>query len=947
VSAPAGAESTLIQEADALQELVGRGDYEKARAAALALAARARAAGDRRALAKSLMRLGDALYYLGRTDETWHAYEGALAAFTAIDDAAGIAEAYYNLAYRYERTRPHEMIALLEKARPFAARADDPRLGMRIENATGTAYWALSRLDRATEHVEAAARIAEQIKDLRYLATLRGNLGMLEENRGHHDEALRLMTLALEHLQTITPAPPALANTLEHIAEVHLSLGDLERATSFYERALDAQRAFGVKRGQAEALEGLAAVADRLGEQERALTRRREALALSLEIEDQRRAIPLLCGIADGLVALARAAEAVVQLDDAEARARGNDPGLLVSVFTSRVALERSRGRASAALQYAQRAEQLAHTIGDTAHEGLCASLRGEIFEELGRPAEAIAAYEHAVALHTATHTRARLHVWHGRIAHLHAQAGAVGRAAEHYEASLRAVEDLGRFLETDSYRLHLFQEVAGLYRDYAAWLALRGDGLHAWEVLERGRARTLQLHLLRAGVPSATAPEEEEALSRLSALQKRLGDANTRDERERLRGLIEEAESEYESALRRRTRGAPSTTAASLSFPQADVVVEYAASTAGLVVLSRRDGLVRTRVVPEAAVLLDRARRFQAEASRAGRPFAAGAEAAALYRALLEPELTGLAAGRLILVPDDALLGVPFAALTTSDGAWLGERFVISQAPSLATLHELQRRPGSGAARGVAAFATTLSVGRPRLPATAAEARRAAGRAWGSQVLVDPDEAAVKHLEFSRFQVLHFATHTEPDEARPERSSIVLRADAANDGALQAREINRLAIPCALVVVSGCRSGRGRLVAGEGLLGLSHSLFAAGAGSLLLSHWDVTDDGAAAFMARFYDALPGRSIAEALHQTQRKAIRAGESPAAWAAFFVSGDADQQLHFPRIAPGDMARGGWLLAGACAVGLAALAVRRRSARSAGSLAERPERPSAAR
>ena len=60
----------------------------------------------------------------------------------------------------------------------------------------------------------------------------------------------------------------------------------------------------------------------------------------------------------------------------------------------------------------------------------------------------------------------------------------------------------------------------------------------------------------------------------------------------------------------------------------------------------------------------------------------------------LLGPELQDVPGGRLLIVPDGVLHLVPFAALQTADGAFLSERFVLSQAPSLGVWHELRARP-------------------------------------------------------------------------------------------------------------------------------------------------------------------------------------------------------------------------------------------------------------
>jgi len=923
------APSALESKAAAIQEMIEHGDYVPARRAAEALAAQARKDGDRAALGRAYLRLGDALYYSAGPDETYAAYEKALAVFRALDNPGGIAEAYYNLSYRYERRRPRQMIATLDEAQRYAARAADPRLEMKIHNALGAAYWGESRLADALAHVRETRRVAEQLHDARYQAIATGNMGQIEEDRGHHEEALRLLTESLVLYERLGQSGATQrGGTLASVGVVYWSLGDSERATSFYEKALAIHRAVGFKRGQSSDLDGLATLAEELGDRERALALRREALSLSLEAGDERRAVWLMCGLAGSLAAAGRSSEALAHLEDAERRARSNDPGvLLIHVLLSRAQLEREQGRHAEALRWLARAADASRAVGDTLHLADSEGLRAEILEDLGRPAEALAAYRGVVSLQQATHSRRGLHVWHGRMARLHAAAHDDAKAETEYQLSLGLVEDLSAVMASDRFRLRLFEEVAGIYRGYAAWLASRGENERAWQILERGRARVLSLRLLQAGAGAALAPAEQEALDRLSALQKKLAEESlTRDEREQLAASITDAEADYERA--QRETGRPPAAAApprALAFPAGAVVVEYAFADDQLLVLSHRaGGAVQARQVHGARELSERVGRFISSASSAGAPFAA-TEARALYRMLLEPELDGLTATRLVLVPDGPLLALPFGALQCAENVFLAERFTLSEAPSLDTLDELRRRPETTAAQAILAVAETHFPASgpdgvlPPLPRAAAEARHVAALAPASTLLVDASESVLKKVPYARFQLVHFATHSVADELHPERSSIVVGPDAEEDGRLQAREIYRMAIPSRLVVVSGCRSGHGRLVAGEGLLGLSHALFAAGARSLLLSRSSVSDDDAAALMNGFYAALPGRSIAEALQETQRHAIHAaGSHPARWAPFFVTGDADQRLSLS--APGHP----WAVALAAALAAALIA-----------------------
>jgi len=351
--------------------------------------------------------------------------------------------------------------------------------------------------------------------------------------------------------------------------------------------------------------------------------------------------------------------------------------------------------------------------------------------------------------------------------------------------------------------------------------------------------------------------------------------------------------------------------------------------------VLCHRDGAVRARVVAAGAVAED-VRQLRASVSDPGAP--PSPLARGLGDLLLGPELSGAPDGRLLIVPDGVLHGVPFAALETGDGAPVAGRFVLSQVPSLGVWQALRARPPATASRTLAVMANTRFTGgpeaRPRLQAAAREARAVARRARDPLLLLEASEAEVARLPFEQFQALHFASHVEIDEEHPERSRIVMAVGAGDDdGYLQAREIERMRLPCRLVVVSGCRSGQGRFLDGEGVVGLSHALHGAGVRSLVMSLWDVTDEGAAEAMSRFYELVPGRTVGEALRETQAALRRSSRfaHPAHWAAFFVSGDADQRLDLGRPAPSR-----WLLAlvfGLPVAVLAAVLARRRGSTSA--------------
>lgn len=132
----------------------------------------------------------------------------------------------------------------------------------------------------------------------------------------------------------------------------------------------------------------------------------------------------------------------------------------------------------------------------------------------------------------------------------------------------------------------------------------------------------------------------------------------------------------------------------------------------------------------------------------------------------------------------------------------------------------------------------------------------------------------------------LHFATHGILDERFPLNSAVVLSIpekieDGRDNGLLQAWEIfDQVRLNADLVVLSGCRTGLGQEVSGEGLVGLTRAFQYAGARSVLASLWSVDDRRTAQLMKIFYEHLTeGESKDQALQAAQITLLRTKAPP--------------------------------------------------------------------
>jgi CHAT domain-containing protein len=189
----------------------------------------------------------------------------------------------------------------------------------------------------------------------------------------------------------------------------------------------------------------------------------------------------------------------------------------------------------------------------------------------------------------------------------------------------------------------------------------------------------------------------------------------------------------------------------------------------------------------------------------------------------------------------------------------------------------------------------------------------RLSGTRWEAQQILShvAPGAGMKALDFaasrataispnlSKYRILHFATHALINNQHPELSGIVLslvdEQGRAQDGFLRTHEIYHLKLPAELVVLSGCQTGLGKEIRGEGLVGLTRGFMYAGAARVLVSLWSLDDRATAELMKQFYKRMLGKE-----QMTPAAALRAAQvamwnsrqwqPPYYWAAFTLQGE---------------------------------------------------------
>jgi CHAT domain-containing protein/tetratricopeptide (TPR) repeat protein len=322
------------------------------------------------------------------------------------------------------------------------------------------------------------------------------------------------------------------------------------------------------------------------------------------------------------------------------------------------------------------------------------------------------------------------------------------------------------------------------------------------------------------------------------------------------------------------------------------------------------------------------------------------------LGQMILAPVAHQLAGRRVIVVADGALNYVPFQVLSSGHRLLIEDSEIIN-APSASILGQLRqelskRKPAEKilAAFGDAVFPSNYAERKKSDASQQLATRQNDNRLWrtasrdigvagdslkpeqiqqlfyaglelknirelagpGSFLATgfDATREKLESTDLSQYSILHLATHGVLDPKRPEQSGFLLslidRDGHSQDGFITMKDVYRLQVPVDLVVLSACRTGLGKEVLGEGLIGLTRGFMHAGASSVASTLWRVDDEATAELMKYFYANMLQHNMtpAAALRDAQNT-IRQDprwSSPHYWAAFTLQGEYQQKIKRP-------------------------------------------------
>lgn len=300
------------------------------------------------------------------------------------------------------------------------------------------------------------------------------------------------------------------------------------------------------------------------------------------------------------------------------------------------------------------------------------------------------------------------------------------------------------------------------------------------------------------------------------------------------------------------------------------------------LIVFTIAGGTVDARVLPLSRAHVERELRRCRPSFEA---WSRGADecAASFYDQLISPIAARIRTARsLWIVSHGALDEVPFVVLLDRAARQrLVERHVVRMAPSVAIM--------AGAAQPFQCWSALLLVAAPGdapLEYARADERPLRGLCGDVAVIegtMTPESFATA---ISGRTLVQYSGHAEGGTAADEPRLLLEPGTATAD--LTLTDVEHLHVAATdLVVLAACDTGVGVRRRLAHSASMADGFVRAGAKSVLSTLWPVDDRAANAFIESFYGNLPGRTVADAFAETQRRCLSSPSCLAAgaWAAF--------------------------------------------------------------
>ena len=804
-----------------------------------------------------------ALAMLGRYDSARRTGEKSLKIFSKYNDqlAAGKIELNLsNIVSRRDQYRLAEQYCM-SAYRRFRKLGETSWQTM-AENGLANTYAELNDFKRAEKFYASALANARRARMNVTVAEIEASMGNLALFRGRYADAIRLLELSREKYEKLgMPHQTAIAEL--EIADIYAELNMSGDALELYGRLVPTLQRLKLRAEEARARNSFGRVLADVGNLTRA---KREYTRASILFAAEK------------------------------------NPVAAAAVKIRLASLELQRDNFAAALENLADASASLETSGNIRLQLAASWVDAEALRGLGRVDEAEQLFKSLLLKSRRSEQTAVEQATLNSLGLLASTAGRTRDAERYFEASIAAAESARAPLPAEEFRMAFFAKTLEPYTNLTRLFISQGDLERAFNSVERARSRGLVESLGSSG-RTATTPAIAKLREELNWYYTRLSRAEG-DDVERLGKEIRRREKRLSAeTLRAESLGRRRATSEFRAIDLADLKQRLGSGKA-LVEFIKLDGVFSAFVVTDKGIEYVDAIADETDMIRsqlAGLQFQFGtfrfagdaldafaeqlkdranAYLEQLYRKLFDPIAHIVGERDLIIVAAGAINYVPFNALF--DGTrYLIESRQIVNAPSATVWLSLNagrtKKPKNS---------LLMAYADERIPLANDEVKNLEGS------VPKPVTLSGRRATFSAFQknapgadIIHLVCHGQfrPDNAM--FSSLHLA-----DGWVTVRDVTATRLRAQLVTLSACETGLNEVYAGEELLGLARGFLSAGARSLLLSLWTVSDAATVRLMSDFYQNLQrGETIAASLRLAQLEFIKNGEHPYFWSPFFVIG----------------------------------------------------------
>jgi CHAT domain-containing protein/tetratricopeptide (TPR) repeat protein len=798
------------------------------------------ALGDSLGEVNSLGNLGNAYSSLSQFPRAIEYYQQVLAAFREQGNIYGenialghLGNAYYNLGDYKKAMECHEgALATALDLEDFQDEADSL-------NNIGNIYYSLGQYQEAIERYQSSLIIANKTGDRQRQFNALNNLGIIYDSWGQYAKAIEYHQQSLAITQEIGDRRGE-AGALNNIASVYDYLGQYTKAIEYFQLSLKIEREIGNRQGEARSLSGLGIAYDSLGEYSEAIDYHQQQLSISQEINNRKE----------------------------EANALGG----LGTVYNS-------LGRYSQAIEYLQRSLVIQRELGHRYGESV-------VLHNLGKAYHFLKQYQLSVTYHQQSLDVAQ------EIGDSRGEAlslNNLGLTLFHSDRLLEAETKLNQGIELweslriglqDDQKISLFDEQVRTYRLLQTVLVAQCQFIKALEMTESGRSRAFVDLLARRLAPKsiekkiATPPDLQKIQQVVRQQNCPVVEYSLLYDYFELEGIPSVRETQLLIWVIQ-TNGKVSFCSVKLSPPS-----EKQKNSLGFL----------SDLVPKLYGILNPDLENKPVSTTVNHQENSHSNPISdilkeLYQLLIQPISHLLPTSPdipVIFIPQGFLFLLPFSTLLDAEGKFLIEKHTIVTAPSIQVLELTQKRSAE-----VKTSLDALVVGDPKMPTIplteppvklkdlpwAKIEAQAIASLFNTQAITGADatKASITQL-LPKARSIHLATHGLLDDIRQLGipGAIALAPSDDDNGFLTAGEIYDMKLNAELVVLSACSTGQGKIT-GDGVVGLSRCLIAAGVKSVIVSLWSVDDLSTALLMVRFYQIFQQEvAAATALNEAQR-----------------------------------------------------------------------------